>query len=375
MTLFSPLWRPAPRVLQYATTFALCAGLCVVVVISNRVVFSGDADSFTVSEWLINYAGGFVRRGLGGAAILWLARILSENPREVLFAILLVCYAIIFGSVALMLLRLRDANYLELLLALSPFATLFPLVHEVAGQRKEVLILALAGIAGTTRIGRLDSGAKYLGWSLAFALLIAAHDGSIFFLPLFVFYLQTLAPPEQALRYRAVLLLMPAASVFSLSYLNSSQVDVGAICAAMYRAADGNWCLPAPATTFPFAVAWLKASALDGLRSVIVRYTTGSGSALALTLLAGAAGLAPVIIALRRDTTLARAAHGLPLRGLFVWLSILAIGPVFVVGNDWNRWFYITTSLLTLLHFAARQTAHGRLDGVRDSLDPDVLHA
>jgi hypothetical protein len=350
----SPLWRPAPRILQYATAFVLLAALCGMVAISHRVVFSGEADSFAVSEWLINYAGGFVRRGLGGATILWLASALNESPRVVLFAILLVCYAIIFASVAAMMLRLRDANYLELLLAISPFATLFPLLHKVAGQRKEVLILALAGVAGTTSAGRLDSGAKYVGWSLAFALLVATHDGSIFFLPLFVIYLQMLAPPRRPLAYRAVLLLLPAAGVFLLSCLRSAQVDVGAICAAMYRAAQGGWCIAAPADSFPFAAAWLKASALEGLRSVIVRYTAGSFTTLPLTLLAGAAGLIPVVIALRRDTALLPAVQALPLRSSFVWLSILAVTPVFAVGNDWNRWFYIATSLLTLLHFAVR---------------------
>jgi hypothetical protein len=358
----NPWWRPAPRVLQYATAFILLAAFSIVVVISHRVVFSGEADSFTVSEWFINYAGGFVRRGLGGAVILWLASILNENPREVLFAILLVCYLAVFASVAIMVLRLRDANYLELLLAISPFATLFPLVHKVAGQRKEVLLLALAGIAGTTRAGRLDSVTKYVGWSLAFALLVATHDGSIFFLPLFVIYLQVLAPPDRPLGYRAVPLLLPAAGVFFLSYLRSGKVDVGAICAAMDHAAKGNWCMAAPATSFPFAAAWLNASALDGLRSVVVRYTGESLTALPLTLLAGAAGLLPVILALRRDTALLGALDGLPLRRLFICLSILAVVLVFAVGNDWNRWFYVATSLLTLLHFAARNTAHGRLD-------------
>ena len=348
------LWRPAPHGLRYATIGVLLAAFGLVLAQSYHIVFSGDADSFTVSEWLINYAGGFVRRGLGGATILWLATTTNESPRVVVFGILVACYALIFASVAIMTLRLRHATYLELLLAISPFATLFPVLHKVAGQRKEVLLLALAGIAGTTRAGRLDRPAKYAGWSLAFALLVAAHDGSIFFLPLFVIYLRVLAPPEHPMGYRAVLLLLPAACVFVSSWLFSARVDVGAICAAMDRAAKGNWCLSAAAETFPFAAAWLKASTLDGLRSVIVRYSAHSFTALPLTLLAGAAGLLPVVVALRKDTVLSAAVADLPMRRLFVWLSLFAVALVFAVGNDWNRWFYIVTSLLTLLHFAAR---------------------
>jgi hypothetical protein len=350
------LWRPAPRVLQYGAAFVLLAAFGLVLAHSHRTVFSGDADSFTVSEWLINYAGGFVRRGLGGATILWLAAALNENPRVVLFVILLACYALIFASVAVMMLRLRDATYLELLLAISPFAALFPVFHAVAAQRKDVLMLALAGIAGTTGAGRLDGAAKYIGWSLALALLVAVHDGSIFFLPLFVIYLRVLTPPQHRMGYRAVWLLLPAAGVFLLSYLRSNHVDVAAICAAMDRAAKGDWCVPAPATSFPFAAAWLRASALDGLRSVMERYTAGSVTTLPLTLLAGAAGLLPVIVVLHRDTAILRAIQDLPLRSLFVWLSLLALVLVFAVASDWNRWFYIATSLLTLMHFAARGT-------------------
>jgi hypothetical protein len=274
----------------------------------------------------------------------------------VLFVILLVCYALIFASVAIMMLRLRDATYLELLLAISPFAALFPLLHKVAGQRKEVLLLALAGIAGTTCAGRLDSVAKYAGWSLAFALLVAAHDGSIFFLTLFVIYLRVLTPPEHPMGYRAALLLLPAAGVFLLSYLRSVHVDVEAICAAMDRAAKGGWCVAVPGARFSFAAEWLNASAFDGLRSVIVRYTAGSFAELPRTLLAAAAGLLPVIAVLRKDTVLLRAVDDLPLRSLFVWLSLFALALVFAVGSDWNRWFYIATSLLTLMHFAARGT-------------------
>jgi hypothetical protein len=350
------LWRPAPRALQYVAACVLLAAFAAVLAISHRSVFSGHADSFIVSEWLINYADGFVRRGLGGATILWLSSTLNASPRVLVFAILAVCYALIFTSVAIMTLRLRDATYLELLLAISPFAALFPLLHKVAGQRKEILLLALAGIAGTTRAGRLDGVAKYAGWSLAFALLVAVHDGSIFFLPLFVIYLRVLTPPEYPVGYRVVLLLLPAAGVFLLSYLRSAHVDVDAICAAMDRAAKGDWCVAVPGKSFSFAAEWLNASVFDGLRSVNVRYMAGSFAELPLTLLAGAVGLLPVIVALRKDPALVRAVHDLPLRSLFVWLSLFALLLVFAVGSDWNRWFYIATSLLTLMHFAARMS-------------------
>jgi hypothetical protein len=34
-------------------------------------------------------------------------------------------------------------------------------------------------------------------------------------------------------------------------------------------------------------------------------------------------------------------------------LCLAAVVPLFIVASDWSRWFYVTTSLLTLIHFAA----------------------
>ncbi len=340
----------------YAAIATLAVALALTVAGSYRVSFSGADDSCCVSEWLINYGGGFVRRGLGGAVILGIASLTGLSPRGIVFSLLAGAYTLFFTALAVMVWRARKVDYLELLLVISPFAALFPIFHRVAGQRKEILMLALAALAGATALGRLDSVAKYLCWSLLFAAIVAVHDGSIFFLPLFVIYLRVVTPLAQPMGYRALALLLPAAGVFLWGYLRSTSVDITAICAAMDAATKGDWCRPAMGKGTPYAVAWLQAGALDGIRSVLRGYTGSPGPLLAL--LAGGIGLIPVVVALRRETGRLRAAvDDLPWRRGFVWMSGLSMAVLFCVADDGNRWLYIITVLLTLTHFAARDDA------------------
>ncbi|HWW79089.1 MAG TPA: hypothetical protein VNY82_05810 [Steroidobacteraceae bacterium] len=337
------------RTTVYLALAVFAAALALVITTSYGVSFSGRQDACCVSEWLINYGGGFVRRGLGGAAILWMAGISGMSPRVIVFAILAVSYSIFFASLAVIVSRIRRLDYLELLLAVSPCAALFPVFHRVAGQRKEILLLALAGAAGATPLGQMSSVTKYVCWSLVFAAVVAIHDGSIFFLPLFVIYLRVVTPPCYPMGYRALWLMVPAAGVFLLGYLYSAKVDTGSICTAMNAAAKGDWCVTGS------AVAWLNSNALDGVRSVIHGYTSTATVFATGTLLPGLAGLIPVAIALRRDAAgLRRLMDDLPFGPLFPWLAGLAIAVVFCVADDGNRWFYITTMILTLVHFRAR---------------------
>ena len=347
----------SPPAAIYIALGVLAAALAQTIAHSYRVSFSGVGDSCCVSDWLINYSGGFVRRGLSGTCILWIARILGTSPRAIVFAVLAVCYTLFFVSLAVLVARARKLDWLELLLAVSPFATLFPAFHPVAGQRKEILMLSLAAVAGATGLGRLDSVAKYIGWSLVFAAIVAIHDGSIFFLPLFIIYLRIVTPPASAMGYRAALLLLPATAVFFMGYIRSGSVDVATICATIEAGAKGNWCGAGS------AVAWLNANATYGVESVIRGYTASSTVFVTGTLLPGLAGLMPALATLRTDrAAVHRAVADLPLKQLFVGLSGLSIAVLFCVADDGNRWFYITTVFLTLMHFSIRRSAIPGMD-------------
>jgi len=54
-----------------------------------------DNDS-SVSEWLINYSGGFTRRGLGGEISIYISNLLNITLREAIFALQSILYIAYF---------------------------------------------------------------------------------------------------------------------------------------------------------------------------------------------------------------------------------------------------------------------------------------
>jgi len=330
--------------------------LAVVLIRSYHASFSGQADAYCVGEWLINYGGGFVRRGLGGTVILWLSQVSGWRPRAILFGTLVGCYALIFYTQAVVLRRTNNPSLLDLVLVLSPFATLYPLIHNVAGQRKEVLMLAMMSTAVLTDLGVLNTLAKYVFWSACFAALMAVNDATIFFLPLCILLLSVPTPEDRPVGLlRITVLALPAFAIFIVGYLRSPLVDLPAMCAMTGRYEQGLWCLQAPAGSFPVAADWLRATAWDGFHSVLARYTPSTAGSV---ILLGLAGLLPVTLALsKQETHLRRTLARLTYPRLYVASSLFSLLLLFAVANDWTRWFYIVTSLLTLIYFAARGNA------------------
>jgi hypothetical protein len=102
-------------------------------------------NNFVVGDWLINYSGGFVRRGLPGAIALFLQKHTGIAPQwhvwwmqACVFVVLLVCIA-----------RLsRGLRWTPLLAAvlLSPVGIGSTMTDPDSGVRKEVLLFASLGI-------------------------------------------------------------------------------------------------------------------------------------------------------------------------------------------------------------------------------------
>ena len=98
-------------------------------------------NSWTVGEWLISYAGGFVRRGLPGELIKIVSSKFSLSP------ILLVWFLSVFSIVALGLLILYLCNNLfEKSFLLSQLIILAPISEDYL-VRKDTLIVLLYGLS------------------------------------------------------------------------------------------------------------------------------------------------------------------------------------------------------------------------------------
>lgn len=311
---------------------------------------SHAVDAWTVGDWLINYGGGFVRRGASGELLGLLA---LHSDRVVWLLFLLKCVACLLPFVVAGVFLWRQRRALDpilLLVLLAPAGLLFAALDPLAGGRKEILLVAMA--SGLTL--RLLLGSRRwapgpvatLLLAAALALLLLMHEGLIFFMPLLFLLL------HRSVDYRpwqAVLLLLAVAGTLLAIMMFSAQPDLQRICARI-----ASWsvrmseCLPGAAAVGGVhaldagPLAWLQLNAADALRLTLARITS-AGVLSALVVLPVC--LLPLLLA---PSALRR---GLLLQYLVAAAAVL---PLFLVSIDWGRWLHVMYMMAFLLLVTTR---------------------
>ena len=192
-----------------------------------------ENDAWKVGDWLINYQGGFVRRGLIGEFILSTSSWSGFEPA--LFVVILqsLCYLLLF-LFAGMLLRHQKSLQLYVLLIFSPFIFTFQL-HD-GGFRKEILYFALlAFFIWTTQIrNKKWRQALIRALLLFYPVLILSHELLAIFLPylLIVYFRQEGVSKKTTLS--AALMVLPSFFVFLIVLANPGTTEqVQAICTSL----------------------------------------------------------------------------------------------------------------------------------------------
>ena len=156
--------------------------LLVYLSISYRAIRSAlePFDPWQTGDWLINYSGGFVRRGLAGSVILSITPE-TWSPAVMVSIVQLTVLAIVYFCATVLFLR-TDRSPAWIMVLLSPATLLFPLLNPLGGLRKEVLALAVIAIVavGATSRRPLVYGVPAL---FVFSIAVFSHEASILVLP------------------------------------------------------------------------------------------------------------------------------------------------------------------------------------------------
>ena len=102
--------------------------------LSNKTYLN---DSWTIGEWLINYQGGFVRRGFLGEGIYLLCNVIKVSP---IFIIWFISITSFFLLVKLTIIAAKDK--VSLVFLLSPGVLLAPIIGDFL-IRKDILLLLI----------------------------------------------------------------------------------------------------------------------------------------------------------------------------------------------------------------------------------------
>jgi hypothetical protein len=302
-------------------------------------------------DWLINYQGGFVRRGLLGEAAWHLSQRLDASLLA-LISFVQVALHFLVGMLAWRLLRLAGGGSIATVLLLSPAFMGFPFYDPQGGFRKDLVMLV--AFAATLLAWRRLSPDVILplavGTGMVYGVATLAHEATFFFTP-FVVYLVWIAHKVGGLTSRqasgmALAVMLPPASAFVASVLahgNAAQVQLVresllvagvqpvVLCegAAIAALADG-----------PPAVSAVAAYALD------------TGGLFAYPLMALLA--ATPFLWVRVEPTLRWPA--------FCFVGSVALAPLFVFALDWGRWIYLFVAHATLLVYALAASGLARFE-------------
>ena len=305
---------------------------------TNLVAVHDVWHRFAVGDWLISYAGGFVRRGLSGEFLFAVSRLTGFSLSQTLFSLQLVLLATFFVCGGLLVLRQRRV-WPFLLLIVAPFVFMFQVHDPAGGFRKELLhiallaLLSLAAVCLDTERFRIAVRTVLLVYPLA----ILSHEMLAIYQP----YLVAVALCRLGAGKRTVieiaLLLVPSVIAFGATLVFSgTEHHVAAICAALGEnvlwQCSGN-----------SAVGWLATSIDEArlavreriaLANYIPTYLYGAGLC--------AVGFVPAAGRLR---LLWR--HQLPV--LCILTSVLGSILLFVFALDWGRFIYLHGVSLFLL--------------------------
>ena len=140
---------------------------------------------WTTSEWLINYQGGFVRRGLVGEILIQINSFLNLEIRNLVF-IFEIFLLFTYYFYVIVFFKKVDFSPLIILIIFSPLGFLFPVTETEAIARKEVLLFCLY-LLYLSSILKENQKLTYLILFLGLPIINLAWDGNIFYISFFIY--------------------------------------------------------------------------------------------------------------------------------------------------------------------------------------------
>jgi len=320
------------------------------VIVAIGVLNLRQHSDWAMADWLINYSGGFVRRGLTGELALGLSR-LHVSP----FAWVLLFQLGLYGVMLYAVLRMTRGimwDFWLLALVYSPATLAFPVHDPSFAFRKEILFLALlSGLLLVLQGKHLRDFAISFLLTIFAAVCVLSHEGLIVFFPyLFCALLLGLGSAWRSIRIGAMPAVVALGCFALASRFPGSLAQSRAVCASL-----GSTLTDPPTGFCAGAIAYLGRDSAYAHTQVVLQLH--EGNFLRHFVLVAALALLPVVVLIVR--LLRRPQQRLAALQLSICalVSVAASTSLFVYGTDWTRWVYVHVfSLLLLLLFVMRRT-------------------
>jgi hypothetical protein len=301
-----------------------------------------------MGDWLINYQGGLVRRGLIGEIILQLSHLLNVNVILVVVIFQVMIFALFLVNTYRLAVK-TPFSALTAIFVFSPAFLLFPVLDTNGAMRKEIMLFALLAVLCCYLTFSKANISKNLPIfvGLSSIVLVMGHEMLVVYLPYlicaFLIYENGLGPATK----RMVLAFLPAALIlcFLIVFGKSGEQVVQAICASLQIYAPPDCFTP---ETLPGAISFVgkDLSAAHGFVLDSIVETT------AITyIITGILSFIPlVLIYFAKPFAAIRTNAGLRFwLAICIFSSLMGSIPLFWVVADYGRIIYIHVTCLSLL--------------------------
>ena len=306
----------------------------------------------SISEWLINYNGGFTRRGLGGEINIFISNIFDISLRSSIFYLQSALH-LIFIFLLYFYLKNFYLNILQIFALFSPLFLIYPIAEIEALGRKEILLL-ISFIASVYFTDKKFS-ANFFNYQIliTFPILCLIWEQVVLFVPFFIvliIYKNNLKSFQDSLKY-SLLIFAPSIITFFLIFNNPLSMEGHKImCEFLQNKFDERCYMSAVLlvkNTIYFDTLHIHVSAKffpDYFRYLLI-FIIGFGF-LHLSLITNHFTNKENFISV----------HFKPIYLFF--LLYLPVVPLFVFGLDWGRWINIMYSLSIILYFYLLKNSH-----------------
>ncbi|MFP4475562.1 MAG: hypothetical protein ACLFOY_08360 [Desulfatibacillaceae bacterium] len=279
-------------------------------------------DEWKQGDWLINNAGGLVRRGLMGSFLIKVSSSLNISVLQLLIALQALITSLIFAFFWYFGLKYRNSDIVFFLL-ISPLFLIFWSNNADASMRKEILsylafIPLLFCLLENSHLTK-----KFVIMSICVYLIaVYSHEGNIFFAP---FYILIIYIDRKKVDYYVFIssityfVISTSGLVYALSF--STVSDTTEICQAILHSGVNEKICNG-------AIAWLERDSRYAVGSTYDMMLSGAS----LLLLHSITFIFLYIIFLLSNI------FGVIRTTWLLLFSIFAFSPLYVIGIDWGRW-------------------------------------
>jgi len=220
------------------------SGLLIVTLIfqiSKFYTFYLEYSDWQYADWLINYQGGFIRRGFVGELLFKAQNFLSLDLDILVLGFVALLY-LVLTIVLIKSVKFLENSKIDILIFLSPGFFLYPIMNSEIIGRKEIFLFAILGLF--IFFEKYVKDRYLLGITLLIVLVLSlTHTGLLFYSPylLFLFFLIKVSRNKKISFLEIFIITAFLLIVFLLIYFNQgSKTQVIEICSSIKNFVKDN---------------------------------------------------------------------------------------------------------------------------------------